>query len=124
MQNGTVSELELASKLIKNGITPYAPYIDQGCDLVCERDDKMYKVQIKSTYTKPKDGKYQLTIKKGRGKSAEYVKCDIVAINIADIDVWYFVPCEKTQSTTIYLRPDKENCKFAEYKENWKIFET
>lgn len=53
---GKVGELATAKKFIDHGYNVYVPLIDNGTDLIVEKDDKLNKIQVKSASPRDETG--------------------------------------------------------------------
>lgn len=93
-----------------------APY-----DRIVERNNKLYKVQIKmrSSNGKAKLKNYVVTVSRADGNAYTPQEVDIVAIHLRNENLWYFIPIQFV-SKKMRINPKKD--KFDKYKYNWNVF--
>ena len=119
---GIASELLFRYECIKRDIIPSIPDLDDGAgfDCVTSYENKLYKIQVKSTTTKKGYG-YKVSCAKGSKNKQRYTKdhCDFIAVYIVTRDLWYLIPIDKVNSITITLFPDKLNHKYSKYNSAW-----
>lgn len=48
-QIGKIAEIKTIEKFLSNGINVYIPYIDTGVDMIADFDNKLQKIQVKSS---------------------------------------------------------------------------
>ncbi len=102
-----------------NGYTVSIPLNDtQDYDLIAEKENKFYSVQVKSTGCKTKYGNYQVALKScGGTKGTTYktiidTKVDLVFIVTSDLSIYLIPKNEIKNKTTINLCS-----KYERYKE-------
>mgnify|MGYP003405367530 CR=1 FL=1 len=89
-ERGVLGEALVLSYLVLNGYEVFIPFGGKtNTDLVVEKDNVLLRVQIKSTCTKKKTGKYSVQIKKVRSNQTQNVisqfdntKSDLLAVAI------------------------------------------
>jgi hypothetical protein len=93
-----------------------APY-----DRIVERNNKLYKVQIKmrSSHGKAKLKNYIVTVSRADGQPYTREEVDVVAIHLRNENLWYFIPIQFV-SKKMRINPNKD--KFDKYKYNWNVF--
>ena len=104
----------------KMGYTVSSPLNDsQDYDLVVEIDEKLYKVQVKTTTIKSKSGYYQPYIrqtckntKRNYTKAATELKYDYLFVTGDNLESW-FIPKDKIKEIKTALTLNKE---FDQYK--------
>lgn len=106
---GSIAEMEIASKLLKNGWNVLFPFGENNrYDLVAEKDGKFTRVQVK--YVTPKNGTLDVGCKSSNNWSVDKYTADqvdfIAVYNSENRDV-YFVPSSKFNSSSIKLRVEK-----------------
>lgn len=121
---GTSSEILFRYLCLKIDVVTSVPDVDNGCgfDVITAYNGKLLKVQIKSTSYKEKNG-YRTSGAYGSTSKKSYTKdhCDIIAVHIADLNVWYLIPIEEVKSKTIIIYPEKLNHKYSKYKSAWHL---
>lgn len=113
-QLGLLGELKVATKFVKLGFSIYTSISDgvDPFDFIAYKDNRLIKVQVKSTGKITSRGSYQIslrtiTIHKSRNvlKPFNSSKCDILAIYIDPLDTVCFIPTAILSNTgSIYLR--------------------
>ena len=121
---GVASELLFRYECIKKGIVPSIPDIDDGAgfDVITSHENKLCKIQIKSTNTKENTG-YRVSCSKGSSTKKRYTKdhCDFIAVYIIERKIWFIIPIDKIKSININVYPDKINHRYSKYNSAWHL---
>ena len=86
-------------------------------------------MQVKSTSAlraSPSGGKYTITAVYGKHKLPyPEASFDILAVYIANLDIWYHIRMEDMQSTSINLYPHRQNPRgfYEDGKEDWSVYD-
>lgn len=83
-------------------------------DRIVDSNGRLYKVQIKSVATKPKDRNYRFNLRRNNNINYKNEEVDVFACYLHVINCWFLIP--NTGATTF-----SASC--LEFKENWNIFE-
>jgi hypothetical protein len=123
-QQGVSSELLFRYECITKGITPSVPDLDYGCgfDVITSHGGNLLKIQIKSTDSKRGDG-YRAMVARGSKNKQRYTKehCDIIAVHIVALDIWYFIPIEDVKGINLSMYPKKLNHRYSKYINAWHL---
>lgn len=123
-QQGVSSELIFRYECVSKGIVPSTPDIDDGCgfDVITSHNGNLLKIQIKSTTTESGDG-YRAMVSRGSKSKQKYTKeqCDIMAIYIVPLDIWYIIPIEDVGGVNLRVYPKKLNHRYSKYINAWHL---
>lgn len=133
--SGTIWEYKFFSQVLERGYDLFLPAgEDTPVDcLVCNSAGTIYRVQIKGTGDKSKEGKspsrYKITASTGTARKTplDCTKVDLLAAYVAPENTWYLVPCLKighTVSTWFYPHVENSKGQYEKYRENWDIFDS
>jgi hypothetical protein len=121
---GTASEILFRYICLKKDVVPSIPDIDDGCgfDVITSYDGRLLKIQVKST-NYVEGNYYRVNVSHGTAKKKKYTKdqCDIMAVHIVSLDLWYLIPIEEIKSMNVKLYPEKLNHRYSKYKSAWHL---
>lgn len=127
--NGEITEVSFCLKVLSLGHKIALPYGDSSkYDVIVDTGRNLYRVQIKSTRILEKSychSRYRITVGHGRtNKKYSDKECDLVAMHVYPLDIWYIMPINDVSSTSIGLYPHIDNSrgKYETYREQWGIF--
>jgi hypothetical protein len=89
-------------------------------DFVVETGGKLWRVQVKSTWSMNR-GVYVISIRKQKGgyPPGSY---DFLAAYLIPIDMWFIVPENKVRAKlSVGLFPETKRSKYLAYREAWKL---
>lgn len=127
---GYVGEVKAMSKFAENGFTVFIPLSDAiPIDFIAYKNDKMFRVQVKSTSSKTKYDSYpvklqtiQVSTTKITYKNMDTSKFDILSVYIEPLDKVCFVKSsELTNVSRIHFR--EFPTKHANKRKQWIISE-
>jgi len=95
-----------------------APY-----DLMVEQDGLAFRVQVKSTLQRPRNGMYACIMPSGKRLLHVLEEIDFVAAYIIPLDLWYIIPAHVVTKVkgTIRLAPWNTKRKYERYLEAWYL---
>ncbi len=117
---GEWTELLFMTRATEHGLRVIKPWGDSSrYDVVVETGGRFLRVQVKTTSHR-RGRQYVCSIDR-RGKNP-YTAADIdfFAIYIVPLDIWYFIPVEKS-GLAINLSPHNSLSKNAPYREAWHL---
>lgn len=120
---GDYAELRFAAAAYENGFSVLRPFSDsRAYDVVLERHGSFTRVQVKSCRDAelPGSGSFHVITQK---KSGAYTAkdCDIIAVYLISLDLFYLIPVRYIRVKSIRVYPDKNDHKYSRFKENWNI---
>ena len=133
MNNKPVGELGEAAfhvRALKEHLVVSKPYGDSTkYDFVVDATGVLYKIQIKATATKCKEGKtqeyYKFSVCHGSKEKRNYQKeeVDFIICYVIPEDIWYVFPLEVLTSITVKVRPwaSTDEYVYEQYKEAWHL---
>lgn len=83
-------------------------------DRIVDNGSRLFRVQIKSVISKPKDRDYRFRLRRANNAHYKSNEVDVFACYIHQNGSWFLVPNMGVKHFTI---------SGVEYKENWSIFE-
>ena len=125
VKQGERSEMIFAHKcMIEHGYSVSTPFTTEDYDLIVDVNNKLYKVQVKSSIK----GNGNVNICKGTNGHSGLSKypypiegIDFFAVHFLDSDTWYMIPRSATgDGMNIRIALKKEG-KYTPYKDNWKF---
>lgn len=127
---GDLGELAFVLAASSKGLAVSKPFGDcRRYDLIVDSGRRLLRIQVKSLYTRPRQGPYRINSSRHRrAGTLAYAtdEIDFLAAYIATRDIWYIVPVAAILSIrTISMFPDgftqnRQGCaKFEIYKEAW-----
>ena len=133
-RKGSLYEQKFFSEALEHGLEVFVPlgdYLPQDC-LVMNSAGKIFKIQVKGTEGKSKEGRsglgrYMVTTSSGStGKeSIDCTKVDILVAYVEDEDIFYNIPCMELDGAKrigLYPHNPESKAKHEQYKDNWKVF--
>lgn len=136
---GHIVEHEFVQICLLKGILVSKPIIDIGYDFIIDINNKLSKVQVKSTRCKTnrKNDSYILNVSKGtiKYKSKGIIKIKDGSYNKSEVDfivakvipenTWYIIPIKEILGKTKIRLSTDMNCSwnntYANYRENWDL---
>lgn len=113
---GQAAEQKAAAELILRGF-----YINWGVsdkqayDFIADLDGKLFKIQVKGTFGKNPQGKYQFSLRNNRGAyTAKEV--DFYILYVHDTEDFYVIPFAFATSQTIRISE-----RFAQFRNAWHL---
>lgn len=110
---------------------PLGDYLPQDC-LVMNSAGKIFKIQVKGTEGKSKEGRsglgrYMVTTSSGStGKETiDCTKVDILVAYVEELHTFYNIPCMELDGAKrigLYPHNPESKAKHEQYKDNWKVF--
>ena len=123
-KKGLASEHACISKLILSNHVPCIPASGgESYDIAVINDDKIVKIQVKSTRSKDYN-KYECIICKGRSSKSVYDEneIDYFCVHIVPEDMWFIIPHSATKGRKkIRIDPYCPEHEFWQYKEDWTL---
>lgn len=125
IEQGKFAEHIFASKCIENKIELLSPVVDvHGYDFVIKKNGAWLRIQVKSTSKAdtryPNKPSYKVQVRKGNKKTAySSDDFDYCAVYIIPEKIFYIIPIEDLNKTTIRINCRSDKCKFHKYKENF-----
>ena len=121
---GNYAELRFTLAAYEKGYSILRPFSDsRPYDFVLEKHGRFTRVQVKSCSV-PLNEKGHFKISAGRRHQSEVYTskdCEVIAIYLKSLDIFYLIPVQFIKVTTIHLYPLRETSKFIEFKNNWNI---
>lgn len=122
---GDYAELRFTLSAYENGFSILRPFSDsRPYDFVLEKHGRFIRVQVKSCSAPLNErGRFPIGIGKGKHSKNKYTAehCDVIAVYLKSLDIFYLIPIQCITTVTIGLYPLKETSKFLEFKNNWNI---
>lgn len=116
---GCFAEYEFATRCLKKGFSPSFPLLDSSpYDLIIDDGNRLFKIQVKYTSVKRKDGnQYTVTIspKNAKGKY-EVTDVDYYAIYVKQFDGFFVIPNRDGFPAKIHL---SNKGKYSKYFNNF-----
>lgn len=126
---GCLGEAIFITECIKRNIQVNQPINDiYGYDFIIKSKLNYLAIQVKTTLKPdmryPGKPSYKIHVRKGANCEA-YKRSDFdcLAAYLISLDIWYIIPIEEINKTTIRINPNSSKCKYAQYKENWSMLE-
>jgi hypothetical protein len=123
-ERGEWAELCFMAKAAGKGLRVLKPYGDSSSyDIGVEREDRILRVQIKSTNrTRRGTGYYALHLHGWNEEVYAKGSIDFFAIYLIPIDAWYILPFEEVEGKlSLHLNPGGRSEKHAKYREAWDL---
>lgn len=120
---GTIAEKKFELECIEQAIPISKPILDvNGYDFIVEVDSELYKIQVKSKFTKSSNNVHKINLHFGHSNKA-YCEgsFDFAALYIDELSLWYIIPYSELPNLSIDLRPMSKISKFNKYINNWKF---
>ena len=120
---GTIAELAFSSEAMRRGYRLAQPLGDNAqYDLMLEAGDRVYRVQVKASFT-THHGVYTFLLRRG-GKKVAYTEVDVFACYLIPERLFFIIPRNVIKDRrTIKLNPTPRGSMWAKYRENWGVFE-
>ena len=134
-RDGSLYEQIFFAEALKHGLEVFPPlgdYLPVDC-LVMNTAGRVFKIQIKGTAHTSKEGRknprYIVTTATGRDSktSIDCTKVDVVVAYLADINVFYIIPCmaiDGAKRISLYALEPDSTAKHEKFRENWDLFKT
>lgn len=134
-RKGAIAELIFSAVALDKGLNVYKPVVDdKGCDFIVCNDSRLFKVQVKSTYSQDKrhsftnqKEQYKVTNRRSYKGHTKYEigDYDALVIYIVPRQIFYIIPFEKCfHIGCVRLTPENPRNKYYKFKENWDFFKT
>lgn len=133
-RKGNLYEQKFFSEALEQGLEVFVPlgdYLPQDC-LVMNSAGKIFKIQVKGTEGKSKEGRsglgrYMVTTSSGStGKETiDCTKVDILVAYVEELHTFYNIPCMELDGAKrigLYPHNPESKAKHEQYKDNWKVF--
>lgn len=115
---GAITEKKVALKFLENGFNLYEPVIPgEEIDLVVEKNNKFFRIQIKTAYYVEESKSYRATLSGSNHRVYGEDAFDYFAIYLSDKDDVYIVPRHKANMKSINIVA-REFSKFDKSKNN------
>lgn len=121
---GVYAEYLVMTALLSRGFHVYTPLVDViGIDMLVQYDTGFTRIQVKSTSVEKskRPGTYQINCRKGFDCTAYTDEFDYLIAVILPLDLYYCIPIELLNKTTIGINPNNPNCKFNDYKNRFDL---
>lgn len=124
---GSIAEAKFVAVSTEKGFTVSWPLQPSIYDVILDNNNRLFKVQIKSTVFLKKEKHrsfYQLSLLHKKSKKIKYhsSNIDVIAILIANCH-WYIIPIEKIKHKKyLKFRLDSGKMFTSQYLENWDFF--
>lgn len=110
-----MAEFMFDIKAIGMGLIVCRPIHSGTCyDRIVDNGSRIYRVQIKSAWSKPKDRNFRFMLTKNNNGAYKKNEVDVFACYVSEGDCWYITPNNSKRTLSVVQ---------TEYKENWSIFE-
>ena len=129
---GAGYEARFTSEALGRGLNVCQPFGDYSpYDVLVENKagGAWRRVQIKGTAHKQrgKNDTYRVTAAVGNqrvGKNKLTIAhCDVLALYVAPLDIWYNIPIQYVVSATVYVRPVKgSKAQYEKWRDAWSIY--
>ena len=133
-RKGSLYEQKFFSEALEQGLEVFVPlgdYLPQDC-LLMNPAGKVFKVQIKGTEGKSKEGRtglgrYMVTTSRGSGdkETIDCTKVDVLVAYVDELNTFYNIPCmelDGAKRISVYPHNPESKAKHEKYKDNWKVF--
>jgi len=122
---GDYAELRFCTAAFEKGFSILRPFSDsRPYDFVLEKHGRFLRVQVKSCNAPLADnGRFPVSVARGKSSKKKYTSddCDIIAIFLKSLDMFYLIPIQCIGTTKAILYPLKHGSKFIEFKNNWNL---
>lgn len=106
----TSAELHLRGFFISYSVTDKTPY-----DFICDKDGKLFKIQVKGTYKQDDRGTYKFTLRSNRGAYTAS-EVDFYILYVHPTKVFYIIPFAFLRTQTVRVGP-----KLDPFKNAWHL---
>jgi hypothetical protein len=95
-----------------------APY-----DVLADWHGRFWRVQVKSTLYKRRNGEYSLNVLGRRRQAYGANELDFFAVYLIPIDAWYIIPYEEAGRAhkSLHFTVDSKRHKYRRYREAWHL---
>lgn len=125
MDLGNYAELAFQLAAYEKGYSVLRPFSNgRPYDFVLERQGRFIRVQVKSCSAPlTEKGLFPVGVSHGSTIKKYYTDehCDVIAIYLKSLNVFYLIPIQVVTTKKINLYPLRPNYKFNEFKNNWNI---
>jgi Holliday junction resolvase-like predicted endonuclease len=128
---GTIGEARAITEFLKLGYTVYTPFSEGNdpFDFIAVKDNKLIRVEVKSSSQEINTGVYTISIKSSRhNKSKNWIRnfdpkqCDILAVYIQPIDTMcFFRAKDVTNKTNITIKKQPSKSRHHKNLRQWFI---
>lgn len=121
---GAAAEHMFAAELLKRGImvswpsSQTIPY-----DLVAELPERMARIQVKGTQKQGSVINFQAMKEGPKRSKVRYSQTDFdfIVVHIFAHGLWYVIPVQDFNMTTLSIKPGNPKCRWHKYIEAWHL---
>lgn len=124
INKGDIAELYFMARAMELGLKVTVPLTHNiPYNVAVDNGQGLKRIQIKSTYYQEEPGVFCISVGKGMNYKERYKEgaFEYFALNVVPFDLWYIIPQEVITVKKIRLRPQRESCKFLQFKEAWTL---
>jgi|DEB0MinimDraft_10_1074344.scaffolds.fasta_scaffold70517_1 hypothetical protein len=124
INKGDIAELYFMARAMELGLKVTVPLTHNiPYDVATDNGQGLKRIQIKSTTYQEDPGTFCVSVGKGMNYKERYKlgQFEYYALNIVPLDLWYIIPQEIIKVKKIRIRPQRESCRFKDFKEAWTL---
>jgi PD-(D/E)XK endonuclease len=123
-ERGEWAELCFMARAAGEGLRVSKPYGDSSrYDVGVEHRGPIWRVQVKSTIYRRRNGEYSLNVMGPKRKKYARGTVDFFAIYLIPVDAWYIIPYAVVgrKNLSLHFTPHSPRHKYAKYREAWEL---